>query len=117
MYMSELKSAIKLKPYKPKALALPLKVEPSPLKIEPLNKFLKKFEIDFGDMCRVDKNQHTASLLDTRLAYDVDLKRQYLLPENPQLFLIFLCVRFVNYIKNMNLACAYLEDIPRTSDS
>ena len=115
--MPEIKSAIKLKPYKPKALAIPLRVEPSPLKIKPLDKFLKRFEVDFGDVSKFDKNQHTASLLDTRLTYDVDLQRQYLLPENPQLFLIFLCIRLVNYIKNMNLACAYLEDIPSTSDS
>ena len=35
--MSEIKSAIKLKPYKPKAIAILLEVERSPLKIEPLD--------------------------------------------------------------------------------
>lgn len=115
--MSEIKSAIKLKPYRPKALAIPPKVEPSSLKIEPLDKFLKRFEVDFGDVSRFDKNQHTASLLDTRLAYSIDMQRQCWLPENPQLLLLFLCIRLVNYIQNMNLACVYLEDIPSAGDS
>lgn len=117
MYMSEIKFAIKLKPYKPNAIAMPLKVKPSPLEIEPLDKFLKRLEVDFGDVSKFDKNQHTAKLSDTRIAYDVDLQRQYFLSENPQLSLIFLCIHLVNYIKTMNLACAYLEDIPSTGDS
>ncbi|RZJ20876.1 MAG: hypothetical protein EON51_13470 [Acinetobacter sp.] len=115
--MSEIKPVIKLKSSKPKAIAILLKVEPLPLKIEPLDKFFKKFEVDSGNMSNFDKNQHTARLSDTRIAYDFDLKRQNLLSKETQLLLIFLCIRLVNYIKTMNLACAYLEDIPSTGDS
>jgi len=117
MYMSEIKPVINLKTSKPKAIAILLKVEPLPLKIESLDKFFKKIEVDSGDMSKFDKTQHTARLSDTRIAYDIDLQRKYLLSENPQLFLIFRCIDLVNYIKNMNLACAYLEDIPSTGYS
>ena len=82
-----------------------------------LEKFLDAFEKQHGDTSLIDKNHHTASISDTQISYDVDLQRQYLLPENAQLFLIFRCFRLVNYIKTMNLACAYLEDIPSTGDS
>lgn len=86
-------------------------------KILPLAERLNTFEGQQSNTSLIDKNHHTASISDTQFTYDVDLHRQYLLPENPQLFLFFLCIRLVNYIKNMNFACAYLEDIPSTSDS
>jgi hypothetical protein len=82
-----------------------------------LTDLLDTFQKEHSDTFLIDKNQHTAKLSDSRIAYDVDLQRKYLLPENPELFLIFLCIRIVNYIKTMNLACAYLEDSPSTSDS
>lgn len=75
------------------------------------------FQKQHGDTALIDKNQHTARLSDTLIAYDIDLQRKYLLSENPQLFLIFKCIDLVNYIKKMNLACAYLEDIPSTGYS
>lgn len=87
------------------------------LKLFALVKFLDAFQTKHGDTSLIDKTQHTAKLSDTRIAYDVDLQRQYFLSENPQLCLIFLCIHLVNYIKTMNLACAYLEDIPSTGDS
>lgn len=82
-----------------------------------LKKHLDAFQKQYSDTSLSDKNHHTTSLSDTRLTYDVDLQHQYLLPENPQFFLIFHCIHLVNHIKNMNFACAYLEDIPSTSDS
>ena len=103
-------TAISLKPlqYKKKPiinLALPVNVQS-------LNTFLKAFETGAGNISLIDKNQHTARLSDTCLAYDANKKITYFRPQQAIFTLPFLCIALFTRIENMALACAFFEEIP-----
>lgn len=107
-------TAISLKPlqYKKKPiinLALPVNVQS-------LNTFLKAFETGAGNISLIDKNQHTARLSDTCLAYDANKKITYFRPQQAIFTLPFLCIALFTRIENMALACAFFEEIPYVCD-
>ena len=107
-------TAISLKPlqYKKK----PLINLALPVNVQSLNTFLKAFETDAGNISLIDKNQHTAKLSDTCLAYDTNKRCTYFKPQQAILTLPFLCIDLFRRIENMALACAFFEEIPYVCD-
>lgn len=107
-------TAISLKPlqYKKK----PLINLALPVNVQSLNTFFKAFEKYAGNISLIDKNQHTAKLSDTCLAYDTNKRITNLRPQQAIFTLPFLCIDLFTRIENMALACAFFEEIPYVCD-
>lgn len=107
-------TAISLKPFNHKKK--PLINLTSPVNVQSLNTFLKAFETHTGNIPLIDKNQHTAKISDTCIAYDTNKRITYLRPQQTTLTLPFLCIDLFRRIENMALACAFFEEIPYVCD-